>query len=231
MILVSCEKTSTIDQTNLNSGFNVTERTSLISPANPLNQYDYVGQTHNRELMHFIDSILPKPPIEDTIIYNRFYVQGMPSYVELVELLSQREYDPTNYTPLMAQLYRENSVLFPYLNNVNSIVNGNYTLQQKIDALKYYENSINYSIFTANQTMALKAAISVARYSSVLWASQGEGGLGYNDIKIESRDINPIVSEDIWGTLAGAWFTANPLTAIAGGIVSSGVYWYRNRVD
>ena len=33
------------------------------------------------------------------IIY--FCVQGMPSYVELVELLSQKEYDPKNYAPLM----------------------------------------------------------------------------------------------------------------------------------
>lgn len=229
MFMVSCEKGSKETKTadDENSG---TLRTSLVSAANPLNEYDYIGQAHNAQLMHFIDSVTSILPIDSTDIYNYFYVSGLPSFSYFNVMRAQRTVEPKEYVGLMSSIYNENSVLFPYIDVINSIVNSSSLLQGKINALISYENTINYSNFTTKQAMALKAAISVARYSSVLWASKEDGGLGYyeNNYKSGSRDINPIVAEDIWGTLGSALFTGNPFTAIAGGLVSSGIYWLRN---
>ncbi|MBW6491684.1 MAG: hypothetical protein K0B15_10890 [Lentimicrobium sp.] len=229
MFMVSCEKgskeTKTADDENTG-----TLRTSLVSAANPLNEYDYVGQAHNAQLIKLIDSVTPILPIDSTDIYNYFYVLGLPSFSDFSIMRAQRTVEPKDYVDLMSSIYKENSLLFPYIDVINSIVISSSLLQEKTNALISYENTINYSNLTKKQAMALKAAISVARYSSVLWASKEGGGLGYyeNNYKSGSKDINPIVAEDIWGTLGAALFTGNPFTAKAGGLVSSGIYWLGN---
>lgn len=93
MFMVSCEKGSKETKTadDENSG---TLRTSLVSAANPLNEYDFIGQAHNAQLMHLIDSVTPILPIDSTDIYNYFYVSGLPSFPDFSVMRAQRTFEP-----------------------------------------------------------------------------------------------------------------------------------------
>lgn len=71
---------------------------------------------------------------------------------------------------------------------------------------------------------------SVARYSTVLWATEDQGGLGYLNAKEPnyiggSKKTHDIVMSDIGGTYTSALFTGNPLVALAGGALSSAWTW------
>lgn len=227
MVLVGCEKSSFNSDTVNNKKYGK----SGTEPANVDNAYDFIGKSHNDQLMTFVDSMKSSGSYEYNFIYDHFYVKGMLDKVHFESVIIQANYDPNNYTGIMDSLYSVHSELFEQYLYIRSIVNDSNDLKSKINALIAHENDLDYSNYNSNESMALFATFSVARYSMYLWASSEEGGLHYNKGGNLNKYIggnkktHDIVMADIGGTFTSALFTWNPATALAGGVASSAWEW------
>ena len=228
--MVSCEKNLPSEQDKK------VELKSIptVDPSNSKNEFDYFGEIHNNQLMHFVDSMkIARFTGSADYAYDRYYVQGLPSKSDLLNCILESNIDPENYSGLMSTLYNSNKKIFNHYLVVREIVNDTTTLQEKVNAIKSYENNVDYSEFNKDEIMALKATFSVARYTMVFWSSSDQGGLDYYKgglgLKVNyiggSPRTHAIAMADIGGTLTGALFTWNPITAIGGGLASSAWQW------
>ena len=228
MFMFSCEpsQTNDFDQTKAKSS-----KSSLVSPSNPSNEYDYIGQRHNDSLFQLVTTVDPNL-IDSEYISDRYYYSGAPSFSDLESILSQMNYDSEDYTGKMKTLFDNNPNLFLVFNDISDLIKSDDNLQQKVNQIISYENSFDFSAFTSNQKIALKSMFSVARHSMVLWASEDEGGVDLlskgSQFKVKyiggSMRTHQIVCSDIWGTLGGA-LVGGPGAAFFSGAWSSAATW------
>ncbi|MDZ7848865.1 MAG: hypothetical protein U5L96_20240 [Owenweeksia sp.] len=145
---------------------------STIDPSNSENEYDYIGSSHNAELIAFVDSMKEADSHESDFIYDLYYVEGLPSKSEMENVAEQSDFDQTEYTGIMDSLYSEHTDAFAHYLEVREIVKNDSTLQKKVNAIRNYENDLDYSGYTAEEEKALKAMFSVARHTIILWGSE-----------------------------------------------------------
>lgn len=204
---------------------------SISGPGNSNNPYDSIGEQHNLKLIHYIDSV--KCPSSTTVedVYNHYYQQGLMSSTDLVSSLDQVDYNTDGYTGYIDSLYNVHTYMWPYYLDIRDIVNNGESLNQIVQMLIDYENSLDLSSFSSQEQMTIYSALSVARYSTYMWSDKAEGGLGYlancqsNKYIGDSRKTHHIVLSDIWGTFASGLTTWNPATALLGGVISSAITW------
>ena len=202
-----------------------------VDPSNSTNEFDYIGQRHNELLYDLVTSVNPNM-IDPNYIYDLYYYSGAPSFSDLENILSQKNYDSEDYTGKMKTLFDNNPALFVVYADISELIEGDGNLQQKVDQIISYENSFDFSNFTSNQKVALKAMFSVARHSMVLWESKDEGGVDLlgkgSQFKVKyiggSMRTHQIVCSDIWGTLGGA-LVGGPGGALFSGAWSSATTW------
>lgn len=231
-VFVGCEKESNLSQITIEKDETI-EKSVInyeINPSNPLNEFDYIGQEHNIKLVNFIDSVIDHTTLEEHFVYNYFYIDGVPTEENIVNIIKQSSYNPDEYSGFMLEMYNENVSIFSHYLMVVSIINNSDSISSKVNSIISYENSIDYTGYTNEENLALKSMFSVARYSTVLWATEDQGGLGYLKANEPnyiggSKKTHDIVMADISSTYIGALFTANPLVALGGGILGSAWQW------
>lgn len=223
VLTISCEKS-----TELNQATNSEEPAlkAIVSPSNELNEFDYIGQSHNQLLVSFIDSMRASNSTEHPTLYQSFYVEGLIDENSLTSILEQVNYNPEEYTGIMDSLYTARPDLFEHYLFIRDVMNDSSSLEEKLDNLLNYENEIDYAVLSDSDNLIIKATFSTARYSLYLWSEREEGGLGYGSTSNKkyiggNKKTHDIVMADIGGCYTSALFTWNPATAIAGGACSS----------
>lgn len=228
MIMVGCETKQSCDLDQIKAK---TSKSSLVSPSNSTNEYDYIGQRHNDSLLQLVTTFDPNL-IDSEFIYNLYYYEGAPSFLDLESVLSQMNSNSDDYTGKMKTLFDNNTTLFLVLDDILDLIKSDINLQQKVNQIISYENSFDYSVLTSNQKIALKAMFSVARHSMVLWENENEGGIDLMSKGIQfkvnyiggNQRTHNIVLADIWGTLGGA-LVGGPGGALFSGVWGSATYW------
>lgn len=223
VLTLSCEKSSELNQTIKSEEPTLK---AVISPSNDLNEFDYIGQTHNELLVSFIDSTRASGSTEHPTLYQNFYVEGLVDENTLTSILQQVNYNPENYTGIMDSLYSARPDLFEHYLSIRDVMNDSSSLEEKLANLRDYENGIDYTVLSDSDNLIIKATFSTARYSLYLWSEREEGGLGYGSTLNKkyiggNKKTHDIVMSDIGGCYTSALFTWNPATAIAGGACSS----------
>jgi hypothetical protein len=231
-IILSCKKNLSDDSERIQDRIIATLKSSMVSPSNPYNEYDYIGMSHNDKLIYFVNSHNKSLSHDFDSIYALFYIEGLPSKIDFLNMIDQANVDPEKYTGFLDSLYEKNLNLFKHYLFVRNVVNDSIALSEKVKTIFEYENTLDYSNLSSDKIMALKAAFSVARYSLVLWAPLEEGGLGCGGLgnQMENyiggkKKTHDIVMADIGGAYTSALFTGNPFIALAGGGLSSGWTW------
>ena len=194
-------------------------------PSNSSNPYDSIGAMHNTLLIQFIDSVQCPENTTSNDIYNHFYVSGLPSLSDMVSSLEQVDYNTSGYTGYMDSIYQAHKNVWSYYLEIRDIVNNGKSLSDIIQNIIDYENTMDISGLNAQEQMAVYSAASVARYSSYMWSSIDEGGLGYlgdcqsNKYIADSRKVHTIVLNDIWGAFIGAFY--GPAGMLSGAVTNS----------
>jgi len=228
--LISCEKDNVKQVNSVSEVDKYSTNSILVDPTNTSNEYDYIGKEHNEMLVYFVDSVINPSSLEEHFVYDYYFVEGLPTEGQMINIIKQANYNPDDYTGLMAELYNENIEIYNYYIDVLTVLNNSESIQSKVISILALENSIDYTLFNSHQNMAIKSMFSVARHSTVLWATVGQGGLGCRRVSEPnyiggSERSHDIVMADIGGTLTSALFTGNPFTALAGGACSSAWEW------
>jgi hypothetical protein len=200
----------------------------LVDPSNSNNPQDSTGVLHNEFLDDFINSTNDE--------YDALSPTDVFEFAELDEygqsmLTAYGTLNPGAYNSQpMEDLYTAHQAMFSYYFSLREIAaNENLDLEAKIEAIKQFESSFDYSSFTSSEAACLQVTSSIARYSLFYWAPTNEGGLGYFDL-IEPIDDNlqgidwwVVGVDDIWGAAVAGFSTANPFVALGWGGVNSGV--------
>ena len=90
IMIISCKKEiSTEIENHKNS------QQSIVDPSNPSNEYDYIGEIHNIELIKYVDSMKLKPyTCNEECVYDLFYVQGLPDIEDFSNIIQEANYEP-----------------------------------------------------------------------------------------------------------------------------------------
>ena len=201
---------------------------AMIDPSNPNNSLDTSGFVHNRQLIRFVDNHLLKGrmnTLQDvTNYFNADY--------EMADFISKYgnvfPNDPVTFDSTLTEFHNENPIFHEYFIEMHAVAsNTGLNLEQKLNAIRTYENNFRFDYYPIEIAESLKVMSSIARYSLHLWAPLGEGGLGYFDKVLlakdkEKLDWYEVAADDIMGAALSGVFTGNPLIALGGGVLSSG---------
>lgn len=207
-----------------------------IIPNNNENEFDFAGEHHNSKLIVFVDDYLLRDSIQSSEdVFN--YFEASPKLSEII--LAHDEMfrdDPIEFERICSDVYNADPIIHEYFKNLQGIAEAsNSTLEQKLEGIREFEHDFEYENYPTNIQECLKSMSSVARFSLLLWAPINEGGSGYFDIlgaNLSKAPINwwRVGVDDIYGSCIGAMTTGNPLVALGGGVVTSGLsafsQWY-----
>lgn len=230
MLLSSCSK----DVADLYEHEITSFPKSLVDPSNSNNALDTAGYIHNEQLITFVDSFLlrgkikTKNDLADFFNANNQQIYILENYGDIFPN------DPSTFDSLLYAAHQATPIFHEYFKELEGIVSDpRMSLNEKIIAIKDYENSFNYQIYPSNVSKSLKVVSSIARYSIFLWAPKSQGGLGYYDKVLEAKRIDwwEVGVDDIMGTALSGVFAPTPVTALAGGVLASAYtvaksYWW-----
>lgn len=202
---------------------------AMIDPSNPNNSLDTSGAIHNDQLILFVDNFLLKGHVhtlDDVIDYFK-------ADYEMAEFISNYANvfpnDPRTFDSTLAAFHNDNPIFHEYFIETHAVAsNTGLNLEQKLNAIRTYENNFRFDDYPIEIAESLKVISSIARYSLHLWAPSSEGGLGYFDKVILAKDKEKldwweVGVNDILGAAIGGMTTANPLIGLGYGVFSSGV--------
>jgi len=237
---ISCNKHEP-DYSLTNDKNSTTKSDSIVDPSNIYNSEDSTGILHNILLNDFFIMYIERYSQIDNfdsakaITYSYFDLSN--SQINTINLLdgyALQNYE--DYDETMKSYYNSNTkVLSLYLQIKEIAVNLNLTLAEKISRIKIIENNYVYTGLSNDQIINIKKGLSIVRYSLSYWAPISQGGQGKLDNIIDSgykASINwgQIGIEDAWGAWIGAFSTANPFGALAGGAACSAVLAVREYI-
>ena len=236
--VIACQKselsgpTSPVDEytTEYTTSNTLTPVTDVVV-SNPLNEWDFAGKQHNPMLDDYLQNkmLFDQTSFDQELVYNYFQVGS--DVIDPIETMGEHKNSEVSELdgPALGA-YQNNPAVFEYYFKLREIAQDQSAdLIIKIARVKLLETTFDYSLVNADQAQVLKVSSSIARYSFYFWAPKDQGGLGnaddINNLHAASKKIDwwTVGQDDLWGAWTGALFTANPFTAIAGGVVSSAV--------
>lgn len=230
IIGISCSK----EDNNLDNQLSndKTYRGDIVDPSNADNPFDSAGVVHNDSLKMFIDSVLI--PNKDSITHQDvvdFFGFSSADSSRIFKNYRSSNISYPNYDESQNSFndyYEADSSMFLFYYDLREYINDtSLSLAAKVDSIRNYENSFDFSGFSNDQKKVAQIAASIGRYSIVFWAPSAEGGLNnYDDLHGEAGaccDWWEVGRADIFGAAMAAFTTANPFVALGWGVGNSAV--------
>lgn len=231
LMLFGCSKQDLVQTQETDGHIRLSSVGQQVDPSYSNNPQDSSGILHNQFLDDFINSTNDEYDDLSPIDVFEFaeldeYGRSMLTDYGTLGMLNPGAYN----SQLLEDLYIAHPGMFNYYFSLRNItIDENLDLEAKIEAIKQFEGSFDYSPYSTDEIACLQVTSSIARYSLFYWAPTIEGGMGnFDAVQLDNDNLQgvdwwAVGVDDIWGAAIGGFSTANPLVALGWGGVSSGV--------